>query len=193
VALGPDDESVNHDHYLYGWPADTAETPRRHGRAPRTCDAKGSPPLGRGPVLQSVPHARFVVTNSCSRNWRRGCGLAPAPPKPSPPFVISSTAVDTKWCSSIGASSPPRPHAWSAIGTRCSACRISRALRVEWVVRSACDTRLGEIKAGEGVFGLRRAFQVAGARTVIMSLWSVDDEATRLWMRALYRNRLQNI
>jgi CHAT domain-containing protein len=62
---------------------------------------------------------------------------------------------------------------------------------VEWVVLSACDTGLGEIKASEGVFGLRRAFQVAGARTVIMSLWSVDDEATRLWMRALYRNRLQ--
>lgn len=60
---------------------------------------------------------------------------------------------------------------------------------VEWAVLSACDTGVGEIKAGEGVFGLRRAFQVAGARTVIMSLWSVDDEATRMWMRALYEGR----
>jgi len=61
---------------------------------------------------------------------------------------------------------------------------------VEWAVLSACDTGLGEIKAGEGVFGLRRAFQIAGAHTVIMSLWSVEDRAAMTWMRALYEGRL---
>jgi CHAT domain-containing protein/tetratricopeptide (TPR) repeat protein len=61
----------------------------------------------------------------------------------------------------------------------------------EWAVLSACDTGLGEIKAGEGVFGLRRAFQIAGARTVIMSLWSVEDRSAMEWMRALYEGRLQ--
>jgi CHAT domain-containing protein/tetratricopeptide (TPR) repeat protein len=61
---------------------------------------------------------------------------------------------------------------------------------VEWAVLSACDTGLGEIKAGEGVFGLRRAFQIAGAHTVIMSLWSVEDQAAMTWMRALYEGRL---
>jgi CHAT domain-containing protein len=61
----------------------------------------------------------------------------------------------------------------------------------EWAVLSACDTGLGEIKNGEGVFGLRRAFQIAGVRTVIMSLWAVEDQTTHQWMRALYEARLR--
>jgi len=60
----------------------------------------------------------------------------------------------------------------------------------EWVVLSGCDTAAGDIRIGEGVLGLRRAFQLAGARTVIMSLWSVEDEAARTWMTQLYRERL---
>jgi len=59
----------------------------------------------------------------------------------------------------------------------------------EWAVLSACDTGVGEILAGEGVFGLRRAFQVAGARTVIMSLWPVGDEDSRRWMTTVYERR----
>jgi CHAT domain-containing protein/tetratricopeptide (TPR) repeat protein len=61
---------------------------------------------------------------------------------------------------------------------------------VEWAVLSACDTGLGTISAGEGVIGLRRAFQIAGVKTVMMSLWPVGDRTARRWTELLYRARL---
>jgi CHAT domain-containing protein len=61
---------------------------------------------------------------------------------------------------------------------------------VEWMVLSACETAVGEVQAGEGVLGLRRALETAGAGTLIMSLWRVEDDATRTWMRDLYAERL---
>jgi len=56
-------------------------------------------------------------------------------------------------------------------------------------VLSACDTGVGEVRAGEGVLGLRRAFRMAGVETLVTSLWPVEDEAARLWMKAFYRAR----
>jgi CHAT domain-containing protein len=67
-----------------------------------------------------------------------------------------------------------------------SAADLSHA---EWVVLSACDSGLGPIGHNEGVFGMRRALRLAGARTVVMSLWEADDATTADLMQTLYRAR----
>jgi len=61
-----------------------------------------------------------------------------------------------------------------------------------WLVTlSACDTGIGRVRSGEGVFGLRRAFMIAGAQNLLMTLWPVSDETTPKIMADFYKEALK--
>ena len=59
------------------------------------------------------------------------------------------------------------------------------------VVLSACETGLGEVENGEGIFGLQRSFLVAGTEALILSLFKVEDEATSKLMTLFYQRYLE--
>jgi CHAT domain-containing protein len=62
----------------------------------------------------------------------------------------------------------------------------------ELAVLSACETGLGDIEGNEGVYGLQRAFKIAGTHHLIMSLWKIPDKESKVFMVTFYQNWLVN-
>ena len=156
---------------------------------------------GEASVLHVATHGFFLAGSCPSATTRaRAIGAiafedeepgalgAPAPPGPSAgehPLRLSGLAL-----AGANLRDAARPGTDDGILTAEEITALDLS-SVQWAVLSACDTGVGDVRAGEGVFGLRRAFQIAGAKTIIMSLWSVDDQSTQEWMERLYAARLQ--
>jgi CHAT domain-containing protein/Tfp pilus assembly protein PilF len=110
--------------------------------------------------------------------------LAPRPPDP---LLRSGLLLAGAWAS---VSEVPGAASRSVDSAMVTALELAglNLWGTQLVVLSACDTGRGDVKLGQGVYGLRRAFLAAGAETVVTSLWQVNDETTRELMEIYYRN-----
>jgi CHAT domain-containing protein len=146
-------------------------------------------------ALHMATHGFFLDPEAClhAGAGTRGIGglessvLPEAPPSFSPrgPLLLSGLAL-----AGANLRSKASPHEEDGILTAEEVASLDLG-GVEWAVLSACDTGVSGASRGEGILGLRRAFQTAGVATLVMSLWPVQDEAAREWMGALYRARFR--
>jgi CHAT domain-containing protein/tetratricopeptide (TPR) repeat protein len=110
-------------------------------------------------------------------------------PSPPDPLLRSGLVLAGASSPAPSGSSPAQPSGERAWVTALELAGLD-LWGTQLVVLSACDTGRGDVKLGQGVYGLRRAFLVAGAETVVMSLWKVNDDTTRQLMEAYYRHLL---
>ena len=146
-------------------------------------------------VLHLATHA-YLEPQAASR---RGVRLLGDPPTPSVPFVGVTAQLDRardmnpdllSGLVCAGVNRGPQPGRDDGYLTTAEVAWLDLS-GCELAVLSACDTGLGRPQSGEGLLGLRRAFLVAGSRSVISSLWSVGDEATAQLMDVFYSNLWQ--
>lgn len=194
-------------HEVAGQWKDSSEVRVLEGREATEADFKRLAPGRR--VLHLATHG-VVIGDDCSgaespgtRGLRGVGGVSPVAqstgtPKPrarSPEASAPAPAVSPwlgrrVWLALAGANDPEDSGGDEDDGILTAEEVVTLDLRgTDWVVLSACQSGAAEDWAREGVLGMRRAFHLAGARSVIASRWPVADEATREWMVALYAAR----
>jgi len=139
--------------------------------------------LGAPALLHLGAHAVFLGESPLSAGDRAVVAPGEGPPAlPPDPLLRSLVALS----SPPGAAEDP-----GAVGAGMVTALELAGMDLwgtQLVVLSACDTGVGEVKLGQGVYGLRRALFIAGAETVVMSLWHVNDDATSALMQRYYQN-----
>ncbi len=146
-------------------------------------------------VLHLATHGFFLDDSPTPKGSRAVghfgvLGQKPAAPRPSDPLLCSGLVLAGACAPSADDPSGSELLPESAVVTALELSGLN-LWGTQLVVLSACDTGRGEVKLGQGVYGLRRAFVTAGAETVVTSLWKVNDETTRALMEAYYRHLLQ--
>lgn len=149
------------------------------------------PPPG---ILHLATHGFFLEdapgpTASRAVGYFGALGETSLAPQTTDPLLRSGLVLAGASAPASSSSRPVSPLAGDTLVTALELAGLD-LWGTQLVVLSACDTGRGDIKLGQGVYGLRRAFLVAGAETVVMSLWKVNDETTRALMEAYYRNLL---
>jgi CHAT domain-containing protein/tetratricopeptide (TPR) repeat protein len=145
----------------------------------KAVDANGSPG-----VLHIATHGFFLADPR--REGRPGIGTG-GPGVYSDPMLRSGIILSG--ANHVWSGRPPIDGVQDGIVTAYEVAGLDLS-NTELVVLSACETGLGDISNGEGVFGLQRAFSIAGAKSIVMSLWKVPDAQTAELMNTFYTNWL---
>jgi CHAT domain-containing protein/Tfp pilus assembly protein PilF len=144
-------------------------------------------------VLHVATHGFFLEDGAAPTSSRGVIHLGSgdvASRRPTDPLLRSGLVLSGAHAPPFTATSSARRPADGALVTALELAGLD-LWGTQLVVLSACDTGRGDVKRGQGVYGMRRALVTAGAETVVMSLWKVNDDTTRQLMEEYYRHLLR--